>query len=242
MIALPDGFALRPLGAAVGLVFATLALLGFLIHHRVTWYRVLPAAVLAMVLFLVAVFALQGPLQIFFYQSVAEGVSPFWLGGHPWLLPLGLAFLAGLCQEGARLLAILTVRRGWPKPSLPLLGAAQGAAFGGIEAAMVLGAIPTADFHLVSLAVLERIGAVAFHTGCGAALGLGLAQRRTGLVFLLVLLLHLVTDFFAAALSYGIGSLALTEAIALLIGLGLYVTTLVVWQRGPKFLDGSIPA
>jgi len=233
MIPLPDGFALRPLAAALALVLAALALTGFLAGRRTAWPRALLAAVLGMALFAVAVFLVQAPLQIFFYRGAAQTVSPLWLGAHPWFMPLGLAFLAGLCQESARLLAIVIARSGWPKPSLPLLGAVIGAGVGGFEAAMVLGAIPPAEFHLVSLAVLERVGAVAFHTGCGAALGLGLARSRAALAFLLVLLLHLAVDFFAAALSYGIGSVAEVEAVALVVGLGIYASTLVMAHRGP---------
>ncbi len=233
MIPLPDGFALRPLGAALALVLAALAVAGFLAGHRTAWPRALLAAGLGMALFAVAVFLVQAPLQIFFYRGAAQAISPLWLGAHPWFAPLGLAFLAGLCQEGGRLLAIVIARSGWPKPSLPLLGAVIGAGVGGFEAAMVLGAIPPAEFHLVSLAVLERVGAVAFHTGCGAALGLGLARGRTALAFLVVLVLHTAVDFFAAALSYGIGGVAEAEAVALVVGLGIYASTLVMARRGP---------
>ncbi len=233
MIPLPDGFALRPLAGLFALVLACLALLGHLAGRRAVWYHAVLAAVLGMALFLVAVFWVQSPLQLTAYRLLGNAISPFWLGGHPWLLPLVLAFLAALCQEAARLLVILVCRRGWPKPSWPLLGAVVGAAVGGIEAAMVLGAIPSADLHLISLAVLERVGAVAFHTGAGAALGLGLARGRAGLAFLVVLLCHLAIDFFAAALSYGIGGLAVTEAIGLGVGLGLFVATLVLARQHP---------
>ena len=242
MIPLPDGFALRPLAAAVGLALAALAALGFLLGRRLAWPRALAAAGIGMALFLIAVFAVQAPLQILSYQSLAQAVSPFWLGANTWLMPLVLAFLAAVCQEGARLLAILAARRGAADGALPLVGALVGAGVGGIEAAMVLGAIPGAQFHLLSLAVLERIGAVAFHTGCGAALGFGLARRKAGRVFLLVVLLHLLTDFFAAALSYGIGSLVLTEAIALLIGLGIYIVTLVLWRHQSELAANGVPA
>ncbi len=224
MIPLPDGFALRPPAAA-------LALLGFLEARRPAWPRAFVAALLGMALFGIAVFLVQAPLQLLFDRVAAQAVSPFWLGANPWFLPLGLALLAGLCQEGLRLLAIVVARQGWPGP-LPLLGALVGAAAGGFEAAMVLRAVPTPALHLWSLAVLERVGAVAFHTGAGAALGLGLARGRTGLAFLLVVGLHVATDFTAAALSYGIGSLWAAEAIALLIGLGTYAGALSLSRRG----------
>ncbi len=233
MIPLPDGFALRPFAGLLGLLLAALALLFFLAGRRAVWHRAVLAALLGMALFLLAVFAVQAPLQVEAYRALANAVSPFWLGANPWLIPLVLALFAGLCQEAARLLAIAVARRSWPKASLPLLGAIVGAGVGGIEAAMVLGAIPPAQLHLASLAVLERVGAVPFHTGAGAVLGLGLAKGRAGLAFLAVLALHVLIDFFAAALSYGIGGLALTEAISLAVGLGLYLSSLLVARRLP---------
>ena len=231
MIPLPDGFALRPVAGLIALVLAGLALGGHLAGRRVAPYRAVLAAVLGMALFLVAVFFVQVPLQGFAYRLIGSAISPFWLGDHPWLVPLALAFLAGLCQEAARLLAIVAAGRGLSRASLPLYGAVVGAAVGGIEAAMVLGAVPPTDLHLVSLALLERIGAVAFHTGAGALLGLGLARARAAVAFALALLLHVAIDFFAAAISYGIGGLDLTETIGLVVGLGLYLATLLASRR-----------
>ena len=242
MIPLPDGFALRPIAALIALLLAGLALGGHLAGRRVAPYRAVLAAVLGMALFLIAVFFVQVPLQSFSYRLVGNSISPFWLGGHPWFVPLVLAFLAGLCQEAARLGAIIAARRGVSRSSLPLLGAVVGAAVGGIEAAMVLGAIPPTSLHLVSLAVLERIGAVAFHTGTGALLGLGLARGRAWVAFALALLLHIVIDFFAAALSYGIGGLYLTETIGLVVGLGLYLATLFGSRRSLGRPADAFPA
>ncbi len=242
MIPLPDGFALRPVAGLIALVLAGLAFGGHLAGRRASPYRAVLAAALGMALFLVAVFLVQVPLQGFAYRLVGSSISPFWLGGHPWFVPLALAFLAGLCQETARLLAIVAAGRGLSRASLPLLGAVVGAAVGGIEAAMVLGAVPPTGLHLVSLAVLERIGAVAFHTGAGALIGLGLGRGRTGVAFALALLLHVAIDFFAAALSYGIGGLYLTETITLVVGLGLYLATLLGSRRTLSRPPATFPA
>jgi len=231
MIALPDGFALRPEAALVALVLGALALLGHLAGRPVRRWPAVLAAALGIALFGIAVFFVQTPLQLAFYTSVSRAISPFWLGANPWFLPLGIALLAALCQESARLLAILLARRAWQRDALTRLGAIVGAAVGGFEAAMVLGAIPPAALHLASLAVLERVGAVAFHTGSGALIGLGLGRGRAPLAFGAAVALHLVVDFLAAALSYGIGSLFLVEAVNLVLGLGLYIAT-VRWARG----------
>ena len=222
MIALPYGFGLSAPGSLVTLAVAALVTLPF---WR-TWRRMLlaaaGAAALGAALFLIAVWLVQAPAQLALATEVQGLVSPFWLGAHLWLLPLALALVAALLQEGGRLGALYVAVRGLARKLSPTaLGAAVGAGVGFVEAAMVLGAIPPAAFQVASLAVVERIGAVAFHVGAGALLGAGLARGRTLAAFGSVVAVHWLVDGLAALHGVALVGLAVVEAVNLVAGLGL---------------------
>ena len=231
MIALPYGFGLTPAGALIGIILAGLAALAyrrFLRPGRL--WALCGAAVLGAALFLLAVFAVQVHLQLWLSRLILDTVSPFWLGRHTGLLPAAIALLAGLCQESARLLALfLALRLLAPDVDARGLGAAVGAGVGGIEAVIVLGAVPPAHFSVFSAAVLERVGAVAFHTGAGAALGIGLGARRVGLAFVLVTVVHWGIDTMAGLVQLGALSGAFVLGATLVVGLG---TLFLAWLCG----------
>jgi hypothetical protein len=119
-----------------------------------------------------------------------------------------------------------------PGPSASVrAGAVVGAGIGLVEAVMVLGAVPPASFDPLSLAVLERVGAIAFHTGAGATPGAALRARRAVVAFALVVALHALIDGLAALHDAGLASFALAEAVNLAVGLGLLaVAVALAWR------------
>jgi uncharacterized membrane protein YhfC len=121
-----------------------------------------------------------------------------------WLLLLSIPSLVigSLVQEGAKLLvawgALRLARAGEPGDGLAL-GAAAGAGYGGFEAFWTFNSIfatglTWGTIQLGGVAALlgfiERVTAVAFHTGSGALLGYGVATRRPWRFFLLTVALH----------------------------------------------------
>jgi hypothetical protein len=210
--ALPDGFALRPAAALIAFLLCAFGLAAFGPRPRALAIAqaataLFPAAGIAV--FALTLFAIQIPVQAALVANAAVGLSPFWLGSHVWALPVALALIAAVLQEGARRVALwlgmrLTRLAGL---SAPLAGAWVGAGIDLVETTMVLGAVAPDRLHLVSVAVLERIGAVAFHTGAGGILGVGVARRRVGLAFALVVVAHFAIDALAAL--YGVGAVPL---------------------------------
>jgi hypothetical protein len=222
MIRLPDGFGLTPAGSAVAVVIALLAMLPFARALRRGGLGIPLFAALGGALFLVAVLVVQVRAQAALASLVTNRVSPFWLGDHVWALPVALALVAALLQEGGRLGALaLGTRVAPPRISLVAAGAVVGGGVGLVEAAMVLGAIPPAAFHPLSIAVLERVGAVAFHVGAGAVIGAGVARGRTWAGFALAVVVHWLIDSVAATFQVGLVSLAQAEAVSLVAGLAM---------------------
>lgn len=239
MIALPYGFGLTLGGALVALVIALLAAGPFARPLRQGGGAVAGFAGMGAVVFLVAVLVVQVPVQSALGEAAANDLSPFWLGDHVWAVPLALALVAALLQEGARLGAVaLSVRLRRPHLSPVAVGAAVGAGIGLVEAAMILGSIPPAEFSVVSVAVLERVSAVSFHVGAGALLGAGLARGRTWWAFALALLLHWLIDGLAAVHAVGLVSLATVEGVALVVGVGLLAFSALALGRPARRAPG----
>lgn len=232
MISLPDGFGLTVSAALIALAIAGLLVWPFAaaLPGRLRRASTLLAPACGMALFVPGIWLVQVPLQGWLQQRVTGSISPFWLGAHLWLLPVALALVAALVQELGRLGAVALAVRLRPG-AVVAIGALTGAGVGLVEAAMVLGTLPPAALHVLSLAVLERVGAVALHTGAGALVALGLARRRPWATFGAVVFLHAVVDSFAAVYAVGLVSLALVETVGLVVGLGL-------WGAGLAFVRG----
>lgn|GEM_PF-3679950 len=246
MIALPDGFGLTVPAAAVATVVACVWGSAFLAWaaplDAARIGRLAAAAGVGAALFGLAVFAVQVPLQSAAGAAIGGDLSPFWLGAHLWFAPLLLALVAAACQELGRLAAVaLGVRLAAGRVGAPALGVAAGFGVGLFEAAMILGALPPGQLHLVSLAVLERVGAVAFHVGAGGLLGLGIARRRTGAALAIAIVLHAVVDGLAALYGVHLVSLALVEAANLAVGVGL-LAAVQLGGRPPTRADLTVAA
>lgn len=124
------------------------------------------------------IYSTQTPLL----ESYGRGVLlPALKSGFP-ISFLGLvpALILGLLQETMKLIPLLAIDRIKPQKGLKMLtlGAVVGAGFGFVEAGYLTGAIFQLRL-LASVSLASQIFTILFHVVSGAALGYGIARRKT---------------------------------------------------------------
>lgn len=150
---------------------------------------------------------------------------------------LFLSFTAGLFEETARFVAFTILG---PSHISKRDGLCFGVGHGGFEALWVffqvlptiLSPLALAGGSLPYLASgVERVGAIAFHTGASLIILAGFRSKRKWPALLLAIFLHTVFDFTAVTLNLAGTNIWLIEAICLAAGIGVLGGGLYGWRK-----------
>jgi RsiW-degrading membrane proteinase PrsW (M82 family) len=192
-----------------------------------------------------AIAFIQIPLQAWTGQALVHFWGQFTL--LRWLLLAGIPsiLLSGLVQEGAKLVPIVFYwwrnhRNFTPKFGL-IAGAVSGAGFGVFEAVWVHNTMFAAGWtwqtvetggFLALLGFWERLFSVGFHISVSALAGYGLARRLGWQFYLIVSLLHGLTNYSVILLQKGLLSSVQVEIYIAVLAVA--ISAVVLWLRWYK--------
>lgn len=201
--------------------------------------------VVSAILVLLAIVAIQMPLQGLVGIALAAAFGQATLSTWIYILGIPQIALSGLVQEGAKLLPIIYVwqksdRSLSPKVGL-IIGAAAGVGFGVFEAMWTLNQAYAGGWALASIQgggfealtpLWERVFVVAGHTAFGALAGYGLATDRGWQFYLIAAGLHSLMNYTIVLLQAQLISVTMVETLIAFVAVGASAWALVLRHSG----------
>jgi len=168
-----------------------------------------------------SVFLIQVPIE----QALSKTTLMF----TPLTFPKALlvAMVAGFVQELFKALPPFIIE------DKVIGGVLSGLGFGMTEAVLML--VNVISLHsLSSVGLLERFFAIIFHLSSTGIVMWGYKKKKFILSYLVISIIHGITDTFAALYQFGKINLIVGELIAALVSVGLLITFVYLYKRKTK--------
>lgn len=215
--------------------------LAALISGRLRRWQTWAAVAAGAILFPLSLAWVQAPIELALHWVWSRLFGASAAEGYLLSIAVPLVFVAGPVQEGVKLLAAIAALRGVRSTRRPLaglvVGAAVGAGYGAMEAFWVISALSGPGWTWAvartqgmppAVVIVERLLAVAFHTGAAAVAGYGYAAGRPWRYLAVAVVLHGAMNCGDVLRAAGLVGIAAQEAwVALLsaatLGLALWL-------------------